>query len=297
MSCLLLAHLMGQSWDCKDLEAKGEYATLSTLTALMIFRKKSTAKECTHVWIDRISSSIIWVNADTVETIAKDSNRSLNYLGADSKSLPSDDLLESKHCHEQHGWQDDLLAIHPLVHEWIQVRLLRDAKRERLRDEMVALSSALALHQVRLGEEGKDRRRKEKSQDPQVRRTESITHTKEALVDMKNIDVETVLLASADITCRQRISASAEKQLLSATVPRFAGIAHSVNDTGDSQSHDEAHDAPTMLTAMVYETWGPLWAGLYNSWFIVGNLVIDFMITGTYTILGFLLSTFVVCEL
>jgi len=203
--------------------------------------------------------------------------------------------LESRCYHEYHGWQDDLLALHPLVHEWIRVRLLRDENGKRLRDEMVALSSALALHQVRLSEEGKHRRLK--YENPKGRQTEFISHTKEALVDMMDIVVKTVLLASADSLCRQWIPTSAEERLLPATGPRFAGDPHSGFDKGDRHSYDENPLALTILTAMVYENWCPLSAGLYDSWFIVEDFVIEFTITVTYTILTYLLSAFALCEL
>ena len=183
--------------------------------------------------------------------------------------------LESRRYHEYHGWQDDILALHPLVHEWIRVRLLRDGNGKRLRDEMVAFSSALALHQVRLSEEWQDRQLNEYYGRPQPQRDESITHAKQALVDMESIGIETVLLASADILYGQWIPMSAEAQLLPATGPRFASNPFSVIDTRDSDVCDELREAPTHLNAMVYETWCPLWAGLYDSWFIVENLVID----------------------
>lgn len=172
----------------------------------------------------------------------------------------------------------DIISLHPLVHEWIRVRLLRDENGKTIRDGMVAFCCALALHQVRLSEEWKDRRwlgPYENWQPPPDELRLALTRTKQALVDIKNIGIETVLLASADILYRQWRRASAEEQPSPATGPRFTDNPHSLNDTRDRGLYDEPQDPLTMLNAMVYEIRCPLRAGLCDSWSIVENHVVD----------------------
>lgn len=283
---------MGQLWDYQGWEAESEYANLSTPTALITIRKTSIVEECMHVWIDLVSSFILQVDADTDKNIARDLNLVLNYLGAESKSPLPVDLSEPKHCHEHHGWQNDLLAVRSLVHELNPVGLLRDTKEKRIQDEMGALSSALALHLVRSRKAMEDRKLKMRSGTPQVRRSESINRIKE--VDMKNIGIENLLFTITEILYRQWTTTFAAERLLPATGPRFVGNSHSVHATGDSQSHYRPHNRPTMLTAMIYEIWCPLWAGLYDFGFIVRNLITGYTTTVTCTILAFVFSAFVI---
>lgn len=165
------------------------------------------------------------------------------------------------------------LTLHPLVHEWIQARLLRDEDGRKLRDECLLLSNALALHQIDLGEEWESKsfreqwglwRAERNEEDDAMRRTEK------ALADVKTHGIETFLLFNAYLTYQQWIPKLPQKELLTFDEKKVMECRGPDRDKEGVWS--AVGDESSVLNAILRETWPPQWADQSSLWSIMEEL-------------------------
>lgn len=185
------------------------------------------------------------------------------------------------HKSEKRSWPDEqteILSLHPLVHEWVRIRLSGGSHGSIVRDDMIALSNALALHNTKFSDRWDDLDRSSfeliiRDWDKETQLKMAITRMTRAFADTQTHTIETILLACADILDRPWSPDTDKEQFLfdhNSTSTNPGTVTHV--KAGDYKYLFNDLARSTLLDTMMCDSRCPRWADSTEIWSVVEKL-------------------------
>ena len=250
-------------------------ASAAQLLSLLGFLDLAGVPEIYLHDVHALKYDLLNINLPAISTRTKDSMD----LKTSVDTLISLSLVHRSEQYSRQYGQTSFLSLHPLVHEWIRVRLHQVQDGRIHRDELIELSNALALHQMHqdsIKEEWEYSRKKEnfgffrEGPSPQ---SVTILRTREAMADMQTLGIGTILLLCADILYRQWTRVSKPEQLSPNDTFDISGGQRQATETKVGKYGnfpDHLFNLET-LGSLISEPWYPFSSVSNDSWAVIGK--------------------------